>query len=121
MNATDTTQTIEHGVGDHGIVTVRLADWDAEIRGIDGDTARVWNANGGPLPDELQVDRTADGIAIRQYDKGLTIVLGRRSRDVRLAIEVPQVRRRLDPDRERRRPGDRPARRQSMPGPRAAT
>ena len=90
MNATDTTQTIEHGVGDHGIVTVRLADWDAEIRGIDGDTARVWNANGGPLPDELQVDRTADGIAIRQYDKGLTIVLGRRSRDVRLAIEVPK-------------------------------
>ena len=90
MNATDTSQTIEQGIGDHGIVTVRLADWDAEIRGIDGDTARVWNANGGPLPDELQVDRTADGIAIRQYDKGLTIVLGRRSRDVRLAIEVPK-------------------------------
>ena len=90
MNATDTSQTIEQGIGDHGLVTVRLADWDAEIRGIDGDTARVWNANGGPLPDELQVDRTADGIAIRQYDKGLTIVLGRRSRDVRLAIEVPK-------------------------------
>lgn len=90
MNATDTSQTIEHNVGDHGTVTVRLADWDAEIRGIDGDTARVRNANGGPLPDELQVDRTADGIAIRQYDKGLTIVLGRRSRDVRLAIEVPK-------------------------------
>ena len=90
MNATEPGQTIEHGVGDHGTVTVRLADWDAEIRAIDGDTARVWNANGGPLPDELQVDRTADGVAIRQYDKGLTIVLGRRSLDVRLAIEVPK-------------------------------
>jgi hypothetical protein len=90
MNATDTAQTIEHPIGDRGIVTVRLADWDAEIRGIDGDTARIWNANGGSLPQELQVERTAEGISIRQYDKGLTIVLGRHSRDVRLAIEVPK-------------------------------
>jgi DUF4097 and DUF4098 domain-containing protein YvlB len=90
MNATDTAQTIEHRIGDRGIVTVRLADWDAEIRGIDGDTARIWNANGGSLPQELQVERTAEGISIRQYDKGLTIVLGRHSRDVRLAIEVPK-------------------------------
>ena len=62
LNATDTAQTIEHPIGDRGIVTVRLADWDAEIRGIDGDTARIWNANGGSLPQELQVERTAEGI-----------------------------------------------------------
>ena len=90
MTTTATSPDSSTASATDGIVTIRLADWDAEIRGIDGDTARVWNANGGPLPDELQVDRTADGIAIRQYDKGLTIVLGRRSRDVRLEIEVPK-------------------------------
>ena len=92
MNATDTARTIEHRVGEHGQVSVRLADWDAEIRGIDGDTARIWNADGGDLPAELQVDRDADGILIRQYDKtGLAVVLGRRSRGVRLAIELPRT------------------------------
>jgi hypothetical protein len=92
MNATDTAQHIEHRVGEHGLVTVRLADWDAEIRGVDGDTARVWNASGGSLPRELQVDSDGDGITIRQYDRsGLTVVLGRRSRNVRLAIEVPKT------------------------------
>ena len=91
MNATDTAPTIERQIGEHGKLLLRLADWDAEIHGIDGDVARVWNASGGSLPGELQVDSDADGITIRQYDKGLTLVLGRRSRGIRLAIEVPKT------------------------------
>jgi hypothetical protein len=91
MNATDTAPTIERHIGEHGQLIVRLADWDAEIHGVDGDTARVWNASGGSLPGELQVDSDADGITVRQYDKtGLTLGLGRRSRGIRLAIEVPR-------------------------------
>ena len=91
MNATDTAPTIERQIGEHGKLLLRLADWDAEIHGVDGDVARIWNASGGSLPSELQVDSDADGITIRQYDKGLTLVLGRRSRGVRLAIEVPRT------------------------------
>jgi putative adhesin len=91
MTATDTAPTIERRIGANGRLTVRLADWDAEIHGVDGDTARVWNASGGSLPGDLQVDSDADGITVRQYDKaGLTLVLGRRSRGIRLAIEVPK-------------------------------
>src|SRR5262245_37966372 len=91
MNATDTAPTIERRIGEHGQLTVHLADWDAEIHGVDGDVARVWNASGGSLPGDLQVDSDGSGIEIRQYDKsGLTLVLGRRSRGIRLAIEVPK-------------------------------
>ena len=90
MNTTDTTPTIEHTIGASGVVLIRLADWDAEIRAVDGDTVRVRNADGGPLPAELQVARDADTVTIRQTDRsGLTLVLGRRSQDLRLAVEVP--------------------------------
>jgi Toastrack DUF4097 len=90
MSTTDTATPLEHRIGATGLVTVRLADWDVEVVGVDGDVARVRSADDRPLPDGLQVDPGPDSITIRQPNRfGLNIVVGERSTSPRLAIEVP--------------------------------
>ena len=83
-------QEIAHAIGNHGHVAVRTASWDVEIRAIDGDVVRVLSADGGELPSDIEIQREADGITIRQPGLlgGLNFVLGR-SRDAWIAIEVP--------------------------------
>lgn len=83
-------QEIAHAIGNHGHVAVRTASWDVELRAIDGDIVRVLSADGGELPSDIEIQREADGITIRQPGLlgGLNFVLGR-SRDVWIAIEVP--------------------------------
>lgn len=83
-------QVIEHAIGNHGHVAVRTASWDVELRAVDGDVVRVLSADGSDLPGDLEIQREADGITIRQPSLlgGVTFVVGR-SRDAWIAIEVP--------------------------------
>jgi hypothetical protein len=90
MNATDTAPSIEHRVGETGFVTIRLADWDADVRAVDGATVTVRNADAGPLPADLRVDQSEGAITIGQVDTfGISFSIGRRPKGVRLEIDVP--------------------------------
>ena len=90
MSSTDTAPAIEHRIGESGTLTVRLADLDVEIVAVGGDVARVRGADGERFPDNLEIDRAADGITIRQQQRiGFDIKLGRGEPASKLAIEVP--------------------------------
>jgi hypothetical protein len=91
MNATGTAPAVEHRIGETGSLSVRLADWDVEVIAVDGDVARIRNADGGKLPDGLGIERQADGIAIRQPNRsGIDLISGRRSSATRISIEIPR-------------------------------
>lgn len=85
--------TISHPIGPDGTLAVRFADWSVDIVGTDGHEARVRNADGGPLPAGVEIDRGDGSLRISQPTLlgrlGLGIVLGSGRGDVRLAIEVP--------------------------------
>ncbi|HEX5014477.1 MAG TPA: DUF4097 family beta strand repeat-containing protein [Candidatus Limnocylindrales bacterium] len=90
MSPTDTAPAIEHRIGETGSLTVRVASWDVEVTAVAGDAVRVRNANGAPLPDSVEVERTADGLSIRQPNRFGLDVSGRKTKATRLAIEVPE-------------------------------
>jgi hypothetical protein len=90
MSMTDTSAPFEHHIGATGVVTIRLADWDVDVVGVDGETVRVGPEGGGSLPDGLQVERGSDSVTIRQPNRfGFGITVGRSPSDTRLTIEVP--------------------------------
>lgn len=90
MSSTDTAPAIEHRIGEAGSLTVRLADLDVEVVAVGGDVARVRGANGERFPENLEIDRAADGITIRQQQRiGLDFKIGRGEPPSKLAIEVP--------------------------------
>lgn len=79
--------TLVHSIGTHGRLEVRVASWDVEIVGVDGDEVRIRNADGGSLP-RLDVERGAGSLRVAQPAHGIVISFGN-SIEVRLAIEVP--------------------------------
>jgi hypothetical protein len=81
---------VEHSIGTNGRVAVRVASWDVELVAVDSDVVRVRAADGGDLPRDIEIQREADGITIRQPSLlgGLNLVIGR-SGDARIAVEVP--------------------------------
>jgi hypothetical protein len=90
MNSTDTAPAVEHRIGETGSLTVRVAQLDVEIVAVGGDVARVRGADGGALPDGIEIDREAEAMTIRQQNRfGLDITIGRRASTTKLAIEVP--------------------------------
>ena len=90
MSPADTAQTIEHPIGETGSLSVRLADWDVEVIAVDGDVARIRNAEGATLPDGLEIQRNDNGLAIRQPNRSALDVLSvRRSPATRISVEIP--------------------------------
>jgi hypothetical protein len=90
MTMTDRSAPFEHRVGPTGLVTVRLANWDVEVVGVDGETVRVGLDGGGSLPNELELERGPDSVTIRQPNRlGFGLVSSRRPSETRLTIEVP--------------------------------
>ena len=87
MTTNDTSApAIEHRIGSSGRLAVKLADWDLDVTGVDGETATVRSADGGSLPDGIEIERHGGGLTIHQPNR--IFGLGGRS-NVRLAITVP--------------------------------
>ena len=86
-----TPSTIEHRIGPTGRFSVKVADWDLELVSGSNDVVRVRSGDDQPLPDDLEVERGTERLAIRQpsHFPGVGFVLGARSGGRRLEIEVP--------------------------------
>jgi hypothetical protein len=84
-------RAIEHSIGAQGRVSVRMASWDVDLKAVDGDVVRIFAADGGELPHDLEVQRDGDTVSIRQPNLlgRIGIVLGGGATDVRVAIELP--------------------------------
>lgn len=82
--------TIEHQIGASGRLSLKVTDWDIQlVAGPDG-VVRVRDADGGDLPADLGVDRTADGLSIRQPSLlGLGFLPGAHDGGRRLTLDVP--------------------------------
>ena len=79
-----------HRIGETGNVTVRVAEWDVELIATDGDVVWVKDAAGDRLPDNLEIERTDDGLVIRQPGRfGIDQLLDRRASTRKLSLEVP--------------------------------
>ncbi|HET9344980.1 MAG TPA: DUF4097 family beta strand repeat-containing protein [Candidatus Limnocylindrales bacterium] len=90
MSSTGTARTIEHRIGETGSLTVRVAQLDVEVVAVSGDVVRVKGADRADVPDNIEIDRDAESLTIRQQQRfGLDIAIGRRSSTSKLAIEVP--------------------------------
>lgn len=89
-DSTSPAPDITHPIGTNGRVAVRMASWDVELIAVDGDVVRVRAADGGRLPSDIEIQREADGITIRQPGLlgGLNLVIGR-SNEAWIAVEVP--------------------------------
>ena len=87
MMTTTNAATLVHSIGTHGQLEVRVASWDVEIVGVDGDEVRIRNADGGSLP-RLDVERGAGSLRVAQPAHGIMISFGK-SIEIRLTIEVP--------------------------------
>lgn len=86
-----TAAATDHAIGPSGGVTVRFVDWDIELRAVQGDRVRVTDSGGGALPDDLDIETTSTGIALRQQAGiGLGVPTDRIRRDARLVVEVPE-------------------------------
>jgi hypothetical protein len=81
---------IQHEIGTTGRLTVRVADWDIELTGVDGGEVRVRDSEGRSLPDEFEVERGADSLSIRQVARfGLGFTPGHRRQHGTVRIELP--------------------------------
>jgi hypothetical protein len=93
MTTSDSTTNdiaIAYAIGSTGSLTVRVASWDIDLVGTAGDEVRVRNADGGPLPSDIEVERETGSLRIGQPSRlGFGLVFGFGRSRVRLAIEVP--------------------------------
>lgn len=87
MTTTTNATTLVHSIGTHGRLEVRVASWDLDVIGVDGDEVRIRNAEGGSLP-HLDVERGAGSLRVTQPAHGIVISFGT-SIEPRLTIEVP--------------------------------
>lgn len=89
--ATSTNAAIEHQIGPNGRVSIKVADWDLQLVVGADDVARVVDAGGTGLPEDLEVERGTNSLSIRQPsrlpDGGFVLRDERDGR--RLRIEVP--------------------------------
>lgn len=80
---------IDHVIGDHGQLTIRLASAEVRLAGTTGDRVIVRTPNGRPFPDRVVVEAGDGDLTIREKDAGgLTFQIGGR-RLVQLDVEVP--------------------------------
>lgn len=81
---------MDHLVGDHGRLAVRLAAAELRLAATDGDRIVVRTPGGRTLSDRVVFETTDDGLTIREKDIfGLTFSLGRKV--VQLEIDVPAM------------------------------
>lgn len=85
-----TAPLIDHPIGGHGRLTIRLASAELRLAATDGERVLVRTPNGRALPDRVIVETTDDGVSIRERD-GITLSFGRGRRTVQLEIEVPAL------------------------------
>jgi hypothetical protein len=79
---------IDHPIGSHGRLAIRLASAELRLVGTDGDAVVVRTPNGAKLSDRILVETVDGGLTIREKEvMGLTFSIGRRV--VQLEIEVP--------------------------------
>ena len=64
---TTTKSSIEHAIGAGGLLAIQIRDGEVRLRGVDGDLARVRDANDHPLDEMLEIDATDGGLALRSY------------------------------------------------------
>ena len=83
--------TIEHRIGPTGQLSVKVADWDLELKAASDDIVRLRDRDGAPLPDGLEMERGTDSLSIRQPNRfgDVGLVLGGPGRARHLIIEVP--------------------------------
>lgn len=88
MTMTGATPALEHQIGPTGSFELRIPSAEVRLRAVDGDTVRVFTAEGGPLPGHFDVERGPDRLTIRQRSRfGATFEIGKRT--PQLEIELP--------------------------------
>jgi hypothetical protein len=89
MTSVDTqTPTIDHQIGRHGNVAIKLASAELRLTGVDGDRVVVRTSNGRSLPSHVTLETTEGGLTIREREVfGLTLAFGPKT--VQLEIELP--------------------------------
>jgi hypothetical protein len=89
MTSIDTqTPTIDHRIGRHGNVAIKLAAAELRLFGVDGDRVVVRAPSGRGLPDHVTLETTEAGLTIREREAfGLTFAFGPKT--VQLEIELP--------------------------------
>lgn len=92
MMTTTTSQAtalvIDHAIGSHGKLTIRLASAEVRLAAIDGDRLLVRTPDGRALPDRVIVETTDESVSIREKE-GISLSFGRGRRTVQLEIDVP--------------------------------
>jgi hypothetical protein len=87
--ATATTR-LEHRIGARGLFTLRQPAGDVEIRGVEGETARVRDVNDRPLSDSFEIVAAEGSLELRPLDQlGGLLGVWRRGSAPNLAVEVP--------------------------------
>jgi hypothetical protein len=86
---------IEHVIGLTGELSLRLPAGSVELRGTDGDAARIRDLDGEPLEDRFQIDRELNRLALRlrdgfHIDFGGLLRGGLRRASTRLEVELPR-------------------------------
>lgn len=83
---------VEHAIGAHGELALRLHSGRVEVSGTDGDTASIRDLEGNDIDDRFEVERAEGRLAARPRDRALfDFGLGRRRRgSAHLAVEVPR-------------------------------
>jgi putative adhesin len=89
MTSVDTqTPTIDHRIGRHGNVAIKLASAELRLTGVDGDRVVVRTPGGRGLPDYVTLETTESGLTIREREAfGLTLAFGPKT--VQLEIDLP--------------------------------
>jgi hypothetical protein len=83
-----TALVIDHRIGTHGTLTIRLASAELRLAATAGDRIAVRTPEGRTLPDRVIIETTDHGLSIREKD-GISVSGGRGSRTIQLEIDVP--------------------------------
>jgi hypothetical protein len=84
------TVVVDHVIGDHGQLNVRVASAELRVAAVDGDRVVVRTPDGRSLSDRVVVETTDDGVTIREREPGgLGFIRGQRV--VQLEIDVPPM------------------------------
>jgi hypothetical protein len=82
------TPTIDHRIGRHGNVAIKLASAELRLFGVDGDRVVVRTPSGRGLPDHVTLETTEAGLTIREREAfGLTLAFGPKT--IQLELDVP--------------------------------
>jgi DUF4097 and DUF4098 domain-containing protein YvlB len=84
---------VEHVIGEHGELILRLPSGSVDVTGVDGGTASVRDLDGRDLAERFAIERAEGRLSVRPRDRAVfDIGLGRRGRgNARLAVHVPRA------------------------------